>query len=105
VSAPDRDAPARRDPEETERLADRIAAAVSRVRGVARLMPGPVATYLPGRTVPGVAVRDGAVLVSVAARYGESLPDVAERVRVASRRAAPGLRVDVLIDDVDVEGG
>jgi hypothetical protein len=85
-------------------MADRIAAAASSVPGVARLMPGPVATYLPGRTVPGVAVRDGEVVVSIAAWYGVSLPQVAEQVRAASRRAAPDLRVDVLIDDVEVEG-
>jgi uncharacterized alkaline shock family protein YloU len=104
VTEPNSDAPARRDISETERLADRVAAAVSQVRGVARLMPGPIATYLPGRTVQGVAVRDGTVVVSVVARYGESLPEVADRVRAASRRAAPDLKVDVLIDDVEVEG-
>lgn len=102
MTEPRNDAAARAS--ETERLADEVAAAVSKVRGVARLMPGPVATYLPGRTVSGVAVRDGTVVIRVAARYGESLPEVADQVRAASRKAAPDLRVDVLIDDVEVEG-
>lgn len=87
-----------------ERVVDRIASRVTGVPGVARLTPGPVATYLPHRTVPGVALRDGTVVVSVAARYGESLPEVANRVRSAAHQAAPELRVDVLIEDVEVEG-
>jgi uncharacterized alkaline shock family protein YloU len=104
VNARDVDVVAGRDTAAVERVVDRIASRVSGVRGVARLMPGPIATYLPHRTVPGVALRDGTVLVSVAARYGESLPDVANRVRSAARQAAPDLRVDVLIEDVEVEG-
>jgi hypothetical protein len=39
------------------RLAERIAAAVADCPSVARLATGPAATYLPGRIVPGVAVR------------------------------------------------
>lgn len=104
MTAPKSRATGRHDLAETARLADQIAEAVSGVPGVARLMPGPVATYLPGRTVPGVAVRDGEVVVSIAARYGKSLVELAEQVRIASRRAAPGLRIDVMVDDVEVEG-
>src|SRR4029077_19759688 len=53
-------------------LADRIAAAVTGCPGVAGLtqIPGmPVATYLRGRTMSGVAVRPAEVEICVAARY------------------------------------
>ena len=49
-------------PAEAAELADQIVAAVIGCPGVAGLtqIPGiPVATYLPGRTVSGVAVRPG----------------------------------------------
>jgi hypothetical protein len=104
VTVPKSKAAVGHDLAETARLADRIAEAVSGVPGVARLTPGPVATYLPGRIVPGVAVRDGEIAVSIVARYGRSLVELAEQVRAATRRVAQGMRVEVMIDDVEVEG-
>jgi hypothetical protein len=59
-----------RDTAQAGLLADRIAAAVAGCPAVAALADGPVATYLPGRTVPGVAVRDNLVVVAVVARHG-----------------------------------
>ena len=59
-----------RAPAETAELADQIVRAVTTCPDVAGLtqMPGsPVATYLPGRTVSGVAVRAGEVEISVVA--------------------------------------
>ena len=90
-----------RDPQEMGRLVDRIAEAVVRCPGVAGLWRGPLGTYLPHRTVPGVAVHDGVVAVSVVARYGPDLSAVAGQVRDAVRRVAPGRRVDVQIEDIE----
>jgi hypothetical protein len=84
-------------------LADRIAAAVTGCPDVAGLtqVPGiPVATYLPGRTVSGVAVRPAEVEICVVARYGLPLPQVAAQVRQAVEPLVPGRVVDVVIADI-----
>jgi hypothetical protein len=94
--------PGGRDTAGAGRLADRIAAAVAGCPAVAVLADGPVATYLPGRTVPGVAVRDGLVVVAVVARYGPPLAHVAGQVRAAVAGVAPGLAVDVRIEDIQL---
>lgn len=86
-------------------LAERIAAEVATCAGVARLSPGPAATYLPYRVVPGVVIHPDAVSISIAAWYGRSLPQVADEVRAAARRVAPNHRIDVIIEDVTAEGG
>jgi len=90
-------------PAEVGELADRIAAAVTACPSVAGLgrVPGiPVATYLPGRTVSGVAVRPGAVEVCVVARFGTPLPEVAAEIREAVAPLVPGQVVDVVIADI-----
>lgn len=89
--------------EEAAALADRIAAAVTRCPDVAGLtqIPGmPVATYLPGRTVSGVAVRSEEVEICVVARIGPPLPQVAAQVRQAVEPLVPGRVVDVVIADI-----
>ena len=94
-------------PAGTAELADRIVAAVTGCPGVAGLtqIPGaPVATYLPGRTVSGVAVRAGEVEVSVVARYGPPLPQIAEQVRRAVAPLVPDRVVDVVIADIALPG-
>jgi len=98
------DAPA---PAEAAELADLIAAAVISCPGVVGLTqsPGiPVATYLPGRTVSGVAVRAGEVEVSVVARYGPPLPQIAEQVRRAVAPLVPDRVIDVVIADIALPG-
>lgn len=88
---------------ESGALADQIAEAVTRCPDVAGLteVPGiPVATYLPGRTVSGVAVRAGEVEVSVVARYGRPLREIAGQVRLAVAPLVPGRVVDVVIADI-----
>ena len=93
----------RDDPAEVAGLADRIVAAVTGCAAVARLTEapgGPVATYLPGRTISGVAVRAGEVEVCVVARYGLPLPEVAEQVRQAVAPLVPDRVVDVVIGDI-----
>jgi uncharacterized alkaline shock family protein YloU len=87
----------------TAELADRIAAAVTGCPGVAGLtqIPGvPVATYLRGRTMSGVAVRPAEVEICVVARYGPALPQVAAQVRQAVEPLVPGRVVDVVIADI-----
>lgn len=84
-------------------LADQIAAVVTGCPDVAGLAeaPGiPVATYLPGRTVSGVAVRAGEVEVSVVARYGRPLKEIAGQVRLAVAPLVRGRVVDVVIADI-----
>lgn len=94
--------PGSRDTAEAGLLADRIAAALAGCPAVAALADGPVATYLPGRTVPGVAVRDDLVVVAVVARLGRPLAEAAGQVRAAVAGVAPGLAVDVYIDDIQL---
>jgi hypothetical protein len=85
-------------------LAERIAAAVADCPSVVRLAAGPAATYLPGRTVPGVAVREGQVRIAVVAAYGPPIADIAEEVRAAARRVVPNLPINVAIEDIEVPG-
>jgi hypothetical protein len=88
---------------EVAELADRIAATVTRCPDVAGLTqnPGiPVATYLPGRTVSGVAVRAAQVEICVVARYGPPLAQVAAQVRRAVAPLVPDRAVDVVIGDI-----
>ena len=84
-------------------LADRIAATVIRCPDVAGLTqnPGtPVATYLPGRSVSGVAVRPAEVEICIVARFGPPLARVAAQVRQAVEPLVPGRTVDVVIGDI-----
>jgi len=88
-------------------LADQIVSAVISCPDVAGLteMPGsPVATYLPGRTVSGVAVRTGEVEICLVARYGLPLPQIAAQVRQAVAPLVPGRVVDVVIADITSPG-
>jgi uncharacterized alkaline shock family protein YloU len=90
---------------------DRVAAAVAACPAVARLTGGigGLGTYLPGRRVPGVVVRESAgpsppkVEVHVVARYGPTMREVASQVRTALAALIPASAVDVIIDDVDTE--
>lgn len=88
----------------TAPLAEGIAEAVAGCPLVARLADGPTATYLPGRVVRGVAVREGEVRIAVVAVYGAPLAEVARQVRAAAEARAPGLRIDVGIEDVALPG-
>jgi len=95
------------DPSEVAGLADRIVTAVTGCAAVAGLTEapgGPVATYLPGRTISGVAVRAGEVEVCVVARYGLPLLEVAEQVRQAVAPLVPDRVVDIVIGDITVPG-
>jgi hypothetical protein len=82
---------------------DAVAAAASSCPSVVRLaggVLGEVATYLPGRRVTGVRLRDGALEVHVVARWVPSLPAVGDEVRAAVRPLVGSLPITVFIDDV-----
>ena len=86
----------------TPELADTVAAAVAAVPGVAGLHPGPhgeVASYLPGRRVPGVRLRPDRCEVHVSLVWGAPVPRTADAVRAAVQRLT-GTPVDVTVEDV-----
>ncbi|CAN5231852.1 hypothetical protein BH24ACT1_BH24ACT1_07170 [soil metagenome] len=86
--------------------ADEIARIVQSCPSVARMAPGAaveVATYLPGRRVPGVRLLEGSVEVHVIAHYGRPLPEVADEVRRALTAETGDRPVAVFIDDLDLE--
>jgi hypothetical protein len=81
------------------------AAAVARgCAGVAGLdggQFGEVASYLPGRTVAGVVVSGGRVLVQVRSRWGVPAPVLATAITRALRPVTGDRPVDVVIGDID----
>ena len=83
---------------------DAVAAVVRGCAGVSGLDGGPyggVATYLPGRTVPGIVVRDGRVGVQVRSAWGVEAPLLAAMITAALAPLTGGYPVDVAIADID----
>jgi hypothetical protein len=83
---------------------DAVAAAVRDCGGVSGLHGGrygEVATYLPGRTVPGVVVGGGRVRVQVRSRWGVEAPLLAAQITTALAPLTGHHPVDVLIADID----
>jgi len=83
---------------------DAVAAAVRGCAGVAGLdggQFGEVASYLPGRTVAGVVVNGGRVLVQVRSRWGVPAPALAAAITRALRPVTGDRTVDVVIADID----
>ena len=83
-------------------LADRVADATLSVPGVTGLHAGSfgeVASYLPGRRVNGVRLRDDLAEVHVAVAMGRPLLEVAEAVRAAVA-ALVTTPVEVVVEDV-----
>jgi len=66
-------------------------------------MVGEVATYLPGRRVTGVRVRDAVVEVHVVARYGPPMDEIGAQVRAAATPFVGDRMVAVTIDDLAVD--
>lgn len=84
-----------------------IAAAVLRCPSVAALEGGrfgEVTTYLPGQRVPGVAVREGRLLVSVVGTRSTTAPELLSQVLAATRPLTAGMPVDVVFADIDLAG-
>ncbi len=65
---------------------------------------GQVASYLPGRIVPGVRVDDVRVEVHVVARYGPPLREVADQIGDAVAPLLAGRPLRVVIDDILLPG-
>jgi hypothetical protein len=83
---------------------DAAAAVVRGCAGVSALDGGPfgeVVSYLPGRTVPGVAVDDDRIRVQIRSRWGVPAADVAALITAALAPLAGPRRVDVAIADID----
>jgi len=83
---------------------DAVAAVVRGCAGVAGLDGGrfgEVASYLPGRTVAGVVVSGGRVLVQVRSRWGVPAPALAAAITRALRPVTRNRPVDVVIGDID----
>ncbi|MFP5078704.1 hypothetical protein ACLE20_15510 [Rhizobium sp. YIM 134829] len=88
--------------------AERLAAAVLAVPGVAALHPGmfgEVGTYLPGRRVAGIRVADHAVDVHIIVVFGVAVRDTAAAVRATVGRLHPGAEVNVTVEDVAPAAG
>lgn len=83
--------------------ADEVAAAVSAAPGVCRLSGGHlggVGTYLPGRRVTGVVLREEDIEVHVIGRYGTPVGKIAAEVRRATEPFAGDRPVHVIIEDL-----
>ena len=83
---------------------DAVAAAVLGCAGVAGLDSGrfgEVASYLPGRKVPGVVVSGGRVTVQIRSRWAVPVPDLAALLTVVLAPLTGSRPVDVVIADID----
>jgi hypothetical protein len=83
---------------------DAVAAVVRGCPGVSGLDGGPfsgVASYLPGRKVEGVVVRDGRVIVQVRSRWGVPAPELAAVITAMLAPLTGNRPVDVVIADID----
>ncbi|HUK69575.1 MAG TPA: hypothetical protein VLW50_12630 [Streptosporangiaceae bacterium] len=83
---------------------DAVAAAVRACTGVAGLDSGrfgEVASYLPGRKVPGVIVSGGRVLVQVCSQWGITAPDLAALITTVLAPLTGRRPVDVVVADID----
>ncbi len=83
----------------------RAALASPGVAGMSSGALGEVASYLPGRRVPGVRDTAEALEVHVVARWGAVLPELGEAVRAAVAPLASGRPVAVFVDDVESPDG
>jgi hypothetical protein len=83
---------------------DAVAAAVQGCAGVSALdagQGGEIASYLPGRKVPGVQVSGGRVRVQIRSRWGVPATSLAALIIVVLAPLTGARPVDVLIADID----
>jgi hypothetical protein len=83
---------------------DAVAAAVRGCPGVSGLDGGPfsgVASYLPGRKVEGIVVRDGRVTVQIRSRWAVPAPELAAVITSMLAPLTGNHPVDVVIADID----
>ncbi len=84
---------------------DQIADQVRRVDGVADLsggVTGEIATYLPGRRVPGVRISPDRVEVHLVVESRRPVHEVADAVRRALRPLVGSQPVDVVVADISI---
>lgn len=84
---------------------DEVVRVVLACPDVARMSEGAVAevaSYLPGRRVPGVRAGDDGLEVHIVARWGRPLPEIGEAVHAAVAPVAAGAPVAVFVDDVEL---
>ena len=77
-----------------------LARAVAGVTGLHTGMFGEVASYLPGRSVPGVRITDDRIDVHICVAVGAAIRGTAADVRSAIAAEFPGIPVDVTVEDV-----
>ena len=83
---------------------DAVAAAVRGCPGVSGLDGGPfsgVASYLPGRKVEGIVVRDGRMTVQIRSRWAVPAPELAAVITAMLAPLTGNRPVDVVIADID----
>ena len=83
---------------------DAVASAVRAVPGVSDLAGGrfgDTTSYLPGRRLTGVAVREDAVRISVRARWGVAASDLLRQITLALRPIVPDRRIEVVVAEID----
>ena len=83
---------------------DAVAAAALACPGVAGLdggQFGEVASYLPGRVVPGVVVSGGRVRVQVCSRWGVPAAVLAAQITAAVRPLTGPRPLDIMIADIE----
>ena len=81
-----------------------VAAAAAGCPGVSGLDGGrfgEMASYLPGRQVPGVAVREDSVLIQVRSRWGVRAAELLGQVTAAVSPFTGYRRVELVIGDID----
>ena len=83
---------------------DAVASAVRACPGVSDLTDGrfgDATSYLPGRRLTGVAVREDAVRISVRARWGVAASDLFDQITLALTPIASKRRIEVVIAEID----
>jgi len=81
-----------------------VAVAVNACAGVSGLDGGrfgEIVSYLPGRRVPGVVVRDWSVLVGVRSRWGVRVADLFAQVAAAAAPLIGRRWVEMTVCDID----
>jgi hypothetical protein len=83
---------------------DALAAAVTACPGVSALFGGrgdAIATYLPGRRVPGVEVQPSTVTIHIRSRWGVSAAQLLTEIAAAASPLLRGKRLQVVVADID----
>jgi hypothetical protein len=83
---------------------DAVAAAVTACPGVSALFGGrgdAIASYLPGRRVPGVEVSGGTVGITVRSRWDTTAPALLTQISNAVSPILHGNRLRIIVADID----